>query len=171
MFTIVKFFWQMCLLQRSPSQLPSSTFSTSLIFFVYLLISLTVVSTIRPQHSGLIIVSDVAIGIIVQALVTYLLLQYKNLTTRFKATWSSLLGTNALMLLVLLPVSGILMTSESERLLLFADSLTWVCLGWWLAIAGYIYHKAVHISVIQGSVLAFLTELLAAVIAFNLVPR
>ena len=70
-----------------------------------------------------------------------------------------------------LPVNGIMMTFDNEMILLFADSLTWVCLGWWLAIAGYIYHKAVHISVIQGSVIAFLIELIAAIIVFSLFPR
>lgn len=171
MISILGFFWQLCLLRRSPGQLPSSGFATGLIFVVYLVIALTVVSLIRPQQSFTLVASDIAIGVAVQAGVTFALLQYKGLVNRFRATWSSLLGTNAIMLLVLLPVNAIMMNAENEMLLLFADSLTWVCLGWWLAIAGYIYHKAVYISVIQGSVIAFLIELIAAIIAFSLFPR
>lgn len=117
-----------------------------------------------------VVATDVTVGVLTQAGITYLLLYYKGLSNRFRATWASLLGANAIMLLVLLPVNG-LMTVDHSALKLFADSLTWVCLGWWLAIAGYIYHKAVNISVIQGSVIAFVTELVAAIVAFNLVGQ
>ena len=79
------------------------------------------------------------------------------------------MGTNAFMLLVLLPIHGILMNAEHDMLLVFADSLTWICLGWWLAIAGYIYHKAVDVSVLQGSCIAFLVELMGVIGAVNLV--
>lgn len=171
MTSILSFFWQLCLLRSSPAQLPASNFATGIVFVIYVCIALTVISLIRPDQSFTIIASDIAIGMLVQVLVTLMLLSYKGFVTRFRATWSALMGTNAVMLLVLLPVHGILMNAEQKTLLVFADSLTWICLGWWLAIAGYIYHKSVNISVIQGSVIAFLVEFLAAIIAFNLIPR
>ena len=170
MLKITQFFWQMCLLQRGPESLPSSNFVTGLVFSVYVLIALTVVSFTRPSHGIDTIIGTISIGIGLQALVTFMLLQFKGLVQRFRATFSALLGTNAIMLLVLPPFNYILLTGSSDSLVLFADSATWVCLGWWLAIAGHIYHRSVEVSILQGSAIAFLVELLGVVIAFTIFP-
>lgn len=169
MLHIVHFFWQLCLLRSSPAQLPTSRFATWIIFTLYVTIALTIVMLTRPNLTGFAVLATVAIGVGVQAGVTYALLQYKGLIYRFSKTWSALLGANAVMLIVLLPFNFILLNSESAALLAFADSATWVCLGWWLAIAGYVYHKAVDISVLQGSCIAFLIELLGVIASANLV--
>lgn len=170
MLQIVHFFWQLCLLRSSPAQLPASWFATLMVFAIYLVVALTIVTLTRPNLTGFAVFANVAIGVAVQAGVTYALLQYKGQSYRFPNTWSALLGANAVMLIVLLPFSFILLKSENATLLAFADSVTWVCLGWWLAIAGYIYHKAVGISVLQGSCIAFLIELVGVIAAVNLVP-
>lgn len=171
MLQIVNFFWQLCLLRQSPEGLPSSRFSTGAIFIAYLAIALGVVALTRPDQPLLTVTGTITIGISLQAGVTLLLLQFKGYSHRFNATWSALLGTNAIMLLVLLPFNFIILNSESESILMFADSATWVCLGWWLAIAGYIYHKSMEVSILQGSVIAFLIEFIGVIIAFNLFPR
>ena len=169
MLKITQYFWQMCLLQRGPESLPSSNFVTGLVFIVYVLIALIVVSFTRPSQGIDTIIGTISIGIGLQALVTFMLLQFKGLVQRFRATFAALLGTNAI-LLVLLPFNYILLTSSSDSLKLFADSATWVCLGWWLAIAGHIYHRSVEVSILQGSAIAFLVELLGVVIAFTIFP-
>ena len=168
---IVLFFWQLCLLRADPERLPSSTFATAAVFTTYLVIAIGVVVLTRPDQSAGALLGTIAVGVLLQAGVTYLLLQFKGMTSRFRATWSALLGTNAIMLLVLLPFNFILLHVEVDALRMFADSATWICLGWWLAIAGYIYHRAVAISVLQGSAIAFLIELTGVIIAFNLFPR
>jgi hypothetical protein len=171
MLQIAKFFWQMCLLRNGPQNLPSSNFVTGFTFFVYLVTAFTIVNFIRPSQTLTTITGTIAIGISLQALVTYLLLQFKNLTARFRATWSALLGTNTIMLLVLLPFNFIILKTDNEQLQIFANSATLVCLGWWLAIAGYIYHKSAGISILQGSVIAFMIEILGVIIAYNLFPE
>ena len=169
MLRIVNFFWQLCLLRSSPAQLPPSWFVTASVFAIYLIIALTTVALTRPDLTGTATVAIVAIGIAVQASVTCALLQFKGYASRFSATWSALLGANAVMLIILLPFHVILLQSENSTLTTFADSAIWVCLGWWLAIAGHIYHKAVDISVLQGSCIAFLIELVGLVTAVNLI--
>jgi len=171
MLKIVNFFWQICLLRQSPEGLPSSGFSTGAIFVAYLVIALGVVLLTRPDQSLSIATATIAIGISLQAGVTFLLLQFKGYRHRFNATWSALLGANAIMLLILLPFNLIILNSDNSTILMFVDSATWVCLGWWLAIAGYIYHKSVEVSIFQGSVIAFLIEFIGVIIAFNLFPR
>lgn len=170
MLTISNFFWQMCLLRKSPADLPSSNFVTAFTFIVYLAIAFCAVTLTRPSQSLLRIAVTISVGIALQVLVTWGLLHFKGLRHRFRATWTALLGTNAIMLLVLLPFNMIVLNAENDSLRLFADSATWVCIGWWLAIAGNIYHKASKISIIQGSAIAFLVELVGIIIAFNLFP-
>ncbi len=167
---ITGYFWQMCLLRQGPEALPSSNFTIAIILAVYLPIALTVSILARPEETLGISIVSVAIGILVQALMTFLLIRFKGLQSRFRATWSALLGTNAVMLLVLLPISLVIVNSENGTLRIFADSAWWVCFGWWLAIAGHIYHRAVNISILQGSAIAFLSELLAVFITLNLFP-
>ena len=171
MLQIVNFFWQLCLLRQSPEGLPSSRFSTGAIFLTYLGIALGIVVLTRPEQPLFTVTGTIAIGLSLQAGVTFLLLQFKGYCHRFNATWSALLGANAIMLLILLPFNFIILNSDNNGMLMFADSATWVCLGWWLAIAGYIYHKSVGVSVFQGSVIAFLIELMSVIIAFNLFQR
>ena len=171
MLQIVHFFWQLCLLRQSPERLPSSNFATGVIFLIYLAIALSVIVLTRPDQSLTTTGATLAIGISLQASVTFLLLHFKGFGYRFNATWSALLGANAIMLLVLLPFNFIILNTSNNSILLFVDSATWVCLGWWLAIAGYIYHKSVEISILQGSVIAFLIEFIGVIIAFNLFPR
>ena len=171
MLQIVNFFWQLCLLRQSPEGLPSSRFSTGAVLLAYLGIALGVVVLTRPEQSLATVTGTIAIGVSLQAGVTFLLLQFKGYRHRFNATWSALLGANTIMLLILLPFNFIILNSDNNSILMFADSATWVCLGWWLAIAGYIYHKSVEVSILQGSVIAFLIEFIGVIIAFNLFPR
>ena len=171
MLQIASYFWQMCLLRAGPERLPSSNFVMGLTFAAYLMTSLTVVVLIRPTEPLGALAGTVAIGVFYQAGVTFLLLAFKGVPSRFRPTWSALLGTNTLMILILLPFNMIILKTESDALRGLADSATWICLGWWFAIAGYIYHKSVEISILQGSAIAFLIELLGVMSAFYLFPR
>ena len=171
MLQIVHFFWQICLLRKSPEELPSSRFSTGLVFFVYLLIALCSVAFTRPENSITTVIGTIFIGVGFQAGVTFLLLEFKGYRNRFYATWSALLGTNALILIILLPFNLIILNSENNLILVFADSATWICLGWWLTIAGSIYHKSIEVSVFQGAVIAFLIEIISVILVFNFFPR
>jgi hypothetical protein len=171
MLQIVSFFWQMCLLRQNPENLPSNRFNVGLILFLYVIIALVTVALTRPTHSPLNIVGIVFIGISIQAALTWSVLAFKQLTQRFTATWASLLGTNSFMLVILVPVNLLLLNTENQSLILMADSISWVCLGWWLAIAGHIYHKAIKVSLLQGSAIAFLTELLSVMVTVTLFPQ
>jgi hypothetical protein len=168
---IVSFFWQMCLLRQNPENLPSNRFNVGLILFFYVVIALIAVALTRSTHSPLNIVGIVFIGVSIQATLTWSVLAFKKLTQRFTATWASLLGTNSFMLVILVPVNLLLLNTENQSLILLADSISWICLGWWLAIAGHIYHKAVNISLLQGSAIAFLTELLSVMATITLFPQ
>ena len=169
--SIAGYFWQMCLLRAGPEALPSSNFVTCFVLALYLPAAMVVSSLTRPGETVDVTLIVVVTGVITQALITYALTSFKGYRVRFKATWAALMGTNAFMLIVLLPFSLIIVNAEDQMVKLFADSAWWICFGWWLAIAGHIYHRAINISLIQGSIIAFLTEMLSVIITLSIVPR
>ncbi len=167
---ILLYFWQLCLLKQSPDQLPRGNFVLAFVIVTYLIIALIAVTLSRPSYGSFEILGSVTIGMLLQALVTFLLLTFKRVEARFNTTYAALLGANALMLIILIPVNLLLLNVENTSLILLADSVSWVCLGWWLAIAGFIYHKATDISLLQGSAIAFVSELLGVMLAITLFP-
>jgi hypothetical protein len=71
------------------------------------------------------------------------------------------------MTLILLPVNLILLKSELEWLRAVADSLTWIWLAWWLLIGGNILAKVARLSLAQGAILIFVTELLSTLASLH----
>ena len=165
MFQILTFFWRLCLLKEVPSKIPNSIFAALITFGIYLIIAFTILLNTRPEQSVLKIFSSSVIGITIQLSLTYLLLKFKNREYTYIPAVCSLLGTNAIMLLILLPFNLTLLYAQNSNLLVIANSFSLVCLGWWLAIAGFIYHKSADVSMIQGSCLALLIEIMSVLTA------
>ena len=106
-------------------------------------------------------------GITIQMLLLYGILLFKNVRQHFSQAMSALLGTSALMTIILLPVNLILLRSDIEWLRLAADSMTWIWLAWWLLIGGNILAKVARLSLGQGAILIFLTELLSTLASLH----
>ncbi len=167
---ILFYFWQLCLLRESPEKLPTSQFALGLVLLVYLSIASIAVTLNRPEQTLMGILGSVLVSLGVQITITWGLLVFKKFSRRFSATFVALLGTNTIILLILMPVNLILLQDDNTSLTNFANAISWVCLGWWLAIVGYIYHKSVNISILQGSAIAFVTELLGVIATLTLFP-
>ena len=171
MLSITIYFWRMCLLRESPQTLPSSNFVTGFVLALYLPVAMVVSSLARPKETIDVTMIVVATSVLMQAFITVALTSFKGHPERFRITWTALLGTNTFMLLMLLPFSLIIVNVETQTIKLFADSAWWICFGWWLAIAGHIYHRTINISLLQGSAIAFLTEMLSVFVTLSIVPR
>ncbi len=165
MFQILTFFWRLCLLKEVPSKIPNSIFAALITFGIYLIIAFTILLNTRPEQSVLKIFSSSIIGITIQLSLTYLLLKFKNREYTYIPAVCSLLGTNAIMLLLLFPLNLTLLYAQNSNLLVIANSFSLVCLGWWLAIAGFIYHKSADVSMVQGTCLALLIEIMSVLTA------
>ena len=165
MLQIISFFWRLCLLKEAPSKVPNSTFAALATFTIYLIIAFAILLNTRPEQSFLKIFSSTIIGITIQLSLTYALLKFKNREYTYIPAVCSLLGTNAIILLILFPFNLTLLYAENSNLLTLANSFSLVCLGWWLAIAGFIYHKSADVSMVQGSCLALLIEIISVLTA------
>lgn len=168
---IVIYFWQMCLLRSGPQKLPRSFTILAFIFVVYFLIAALTIGLTRPRQGIFSILGGALLGIMMEGGILWLLLLYKNVTWRFTATMSALLGTNAIILLILLPMNLILINAEAESTIVFLTEIaSLLCLGWWLAIAGSILHHAINISILQGAAIVFVMELVTVVATRSIFP-
>ena len=135
---------------------------------VYALVALTAGLVNYPGRTVSQVVLVLVTGITIQMLLLlYCVLLFKNVRQHFSQAMSALLGTSALMTIILLPVNLILLRSDIEWLRLAADSMTWIWLAWWLLIGGNILAKVARLSLGQGAILIFLTELLSTLASLH----
>ncbi len=160
MTLILNYCWQMCLLRIGPDRLPAHPFTLGLFLGVYLATALLIQWLALPNSTLLRILGMVFAGILIQAALTYSLLLFMSFAHRFIATYSAILGTNAIILIVQLPLILLLQSSDDQALLQSVTFISWLCAGWWLAIAGNIYRRATNISLIQGAAFALAIEAL-----------
>ena len=170
MQAILKFYWQMGLLRVGPDRLPALRSTLGVIVVACLVIELVEASFAQPDREFTTITIVVIMTMCIQAAVTFLLLLFFNYRHRYIATLSAIFGAYALLSIILLPFIMLMQNGENRSMLVLAQTVYWICLGWRLTIAGHIYHRAVNISLLQGAALAFITELLSAYIVFSFFP-
>ena len=164
---IVMYFWQLCLLRASPERIPANISILATIFVIYAFFSLvTMLITLDTSIMGMIATVLVSVG--VQAGLLYLLLLFKRLQGRFIATLAALLGTTAIILLLMLPANVMFVNVDTPTMRLIAGGLFLFTFIWRLAISGAILSKAARISILQGAAIMFGMELIELSISRNL---
>jgi hypothetical protein len=167
---LLVYFWRMCLLRTSPENAPVAGSFIAFVLLAYLLSSTSLLFIAGSGGRVLQTISVVVLGIIVQLTCTWLVLAFKNFTQRFRATIASLLGTNTILVVFLIPLNFLLMATDQQLVIIIVEFLYWVFFFWWIAIAGYILHKATNISLLQGSTLAFTIEIISILVTSVLLP-
>jgi len=167
---LVYFFWQMCLMRAGPDRAPTATVFIVLIVTFYLFISTLSVFISRTDTGLIIAVMIVITGLLVETCCVWLLLAFKKVTYRFRATLVALLGTSSILIIFLVPLNLLVLSTDNESARFFANTTYWLIFGWWLAIAGFIYNRAINVSIIQGSALALLIEVLSVIASSPMQP-
>ena len=170
MLRIALYFWQMCLLRAGPEKVPASLPVMSLVLAAYLLIAFISANITRPAASSGALLGSLLIGVVVECTLVYGILRFKKFSPRAIPTLISLFGTNAIILLLLLALNLVLVYPEIKLLGMLAESAFWLIFFWWMAIVGYILHKAMNISVFLGVAIAFTLELLTNLASQALFP-
>jgi hypothetical protein len=160
MLKIASYFWQMCLLRVGPEKVPASLPVMSMVLAAYLLVAFISVNITRPTVGFGALLGSLLIGVAVECVLVYGILSFKKFSARVIPTLTSLFGTNAIILLLLMIINLVLVYPEIELLGMIAESAFWMIFFWWMAIVGYIFHKAMNISVFLGIAMAFTLELL-----------
>jgi hypothetical protein len=170
MLKIAFYFWQMCLLRVGPEKVPANLPIVSMALGIYLGIAFVSINITRPSLTLGALAGSLLIGVLVEVVMVYGILYFKKCADRAIPTLTSLFGTNSIILLFLMVINLLLMKSDIPLLEMLAESAFWVIFFWWMAIVGFIFHRAMDISIFQGVAIAFTLELLTNIASQTLFP-
>ena len=170
MLSILSYFWQICLLKRGAESIPPRLPILLVIFLIYVLVNTIGGSIARPSQGAGLVLEMIIIEVLVSGLVTLLLLYYKSVPNRFISTCAALLGAGSFIGFIQIPFTLLRQHSDIELLIFFSESVWLVCLVWWLAIVGNLYHRSSQVSMLQGSAIAFVNMILIAIVILVVLP-
>jgi len=147
----LKHYLLMCLLLSSPDRLPYNPYPIALTGFVYFLLGLLLVDA---QHSYPQICMQILLEMGMLGMISWFILQRKNLLQRFRQTFSALLGINVIITSVAIPTGRLIEANSTaeDSLLLYS---TLMFLIWNLAVLSLIFKRSFDVSTHLSSVMSF----------------
>jgi len=167
---ILSFFWRICLFRAGPETIPKSVPITVALLTVNLLLASIYVFVTRAYLAIYEMFAVLIIGLFIETAILYAVLAFKAVTERFLSTLCALLGSNSIFLALLLPMQIMVVKLEDGLFSDFLVTLSIFASIWWLIIVGFILHRATSISILQGTALAFIIELLVALTTTSIFP-
>ena len=171
MNALLQLFWNLCLLRVGPERVPTLGSFVILVvganFLVSTLVGLTGPFSDRPGAALALPVMHAAI----LGAGTWLVLLAKGLQARFTATFTALLGADALITLLSWPVAVLLVPRAEPTTLDFVlAAIQFVLFFWWIAVAGFVFARALEIGRGQGVAVAAFVVLTTLMINASLFP-
>ena len=171
MNAVLQLFWQLCLFRIGPDRVP--TFGTFVLVVAFANIAISVLAGVvgpLAERPGAAIALPVLHAAVIGAS-TWLVLLAKGLQQRFTATFVALLGTDALITCLSLPLSAFLRPSDAPDLLdVFASLLQLGLFFWWIAVAGHVFARALEIARGQGVAVASFVMLTSLMFNYSIIP-
>lgn len=171
MNAFLQLFWQLCLFRIGPERVP--TFSTFVLVVACANIAVSALAGLvgpfaeRPSAAFALPVMHAA----VIGASTWLVLLAKGLQQRFTATFLALLGTDALITGLSLPLSAALRPSDAPNLIdLLASVAQLGLLVWWITVAGHVFARALEIARGQGIAVASFVTLTSLMFNYSVIP-
>ncbi len=155
MFKLLKIFFDIALLRKSPKDIPSSLFLQYLVVAIYLFVSFLMLFMSEPRTQALL--GDI-ISLIFIALFCKLTLFWGKKPARYRQTFIALLGVDTLISFCAFPALATLSTPmpENSSFFLFAILISIIFILWhWLA-AGHIFSHALSEPFVFGLGVALL---------------
>lgn len=150
MKVVLQMFWRMCLMRQSPEFVPTHNWFVVSVILANLLCSLLVALILDTQTSTLQIMTRLVVAQATNAALLWLALYLREFPDRFSATLTALFGCD----LILTAVFG----AVAPMVLRFAEqAITVLSLGflvWSVAVAGFILHRALSVSLSIGIMVA-----------------
>lgn len=170
MFVILKYFWQMCLLRAGPDKIPAQPRLLAAALVSYVVAQILVALLTRNENSFELALRIIPVEIIMLGLVTYLLLLFLKLQSRFLPTYTAIIGCDIVIVAIQLPLLLIMQNTEMPTLILFLNAAWFVCFCWLLVIIGHIYHRAANVSIVQGGAIAVVAFALTLTTIYSFIP-
>ncbi len=170
---ILMLFWNLCLLRTGPEHVPTAGFFVGLVVAVNLIVSTLVAlsAPVEPTFMQALSIPVVAAAVLAGA--SWLVLRANELTHRFTATFTALIGVDAIITAISWPMLVLTRpTMEAPSTL-----LDWVLiLGqlalvfWWVTVAGFIFARALSARLPQGIAIAVFVTLASLMVTGAVVP-
>lgn len=170
---ILMLFWNLCLLRTGPEHMPTQGFFVALVVATNLLVSATVALSAPVEPSLLQAVSIPVVAAAVLATATWIVLRMKQVTNRFPATFTALMGADAILTALSWPLLLLASPSPDGP----AGGLDWLLIlaqlalvFWWVTIAGFVFARALSVNQAQGVAVAVFVILTSLMVTAAVVP-
>ena len=167
MVSLVTLFWNICILRAGPESVPARAWFAAVLLIVniaVLLLDQSVLTEPSPEAVQLTVWRALGLNVLYFAAVaafTRAALHFRDVSERFVATFTAMLGTH-LLIAVLIAVVG--------QLSKLVGLPPWILVGvlniWSVIVWGFIYHRAFNTTLLVGIPVAFLIAMLANIAAF-----
>ena len=171
MTAVLQLFWQLCLFRLGPERVPTLGAFVTFVVCANLLVS-TVVGLSGPftDRLGAAITLPV-LHAAVLASGTWLVLLAKGLQARFTATFTALMGADAMLTILSLPLALLLSPTPEPALLDVVLAAGQIAIFfWWIAVAGFVFARALEIPRSQGVAVAAFVVLSSLIVNASLFP-
>lgn len=170
MKAVFELFWNLCLLRVGPERMPTVGLFVATVVIVDLAISALVALSSPFASDPLVAISTPVIAAAVLASGTWLVLQIKGVPERFTATFTALMGADAIITAFGWPVVLLMQPGGSggglQAMLVLAQ---FALLFWWITVSGFVFARALAVSRAQGvaiAVFVVMATLLVSAAAF-----
>jgi len=155
MYQLFHLYFDICLLRKGPQAVPESPFLLLVTLLFNLTISL-IAGTITDTFSNALAQALLGFGIMIAF--TAIVLSIRGHIKRLSQTITAMLGTEALITIVLIPMSMVIIGMDTESVSRFLkDALTilWLMVVvWYLLVMAHILRHALSMNLFQGVLLS-----------------
>ena len=162
MQALIHFFLELCLLRKGPQDLPGSAALVQALALVYLAVGVIVGVASEQGLWSALAQTLVDLGLLLGLL--YLGLQWKGRSARFLQAGAALLGSGALLSLLVLVPLGMAPSGEDAELRGLGALLFMALLAWSILVTGHILRHTLDLTLVQGALIAVAYNLLAYVL-------
>ena len=159
MRSLLLVFANLCLLRRGPERVPAHAWFVIGIVLADLLFSF-VVSVRLSDKSALFVATSVTDSMATTAVITWLLLQWRNLPLRFPATIAAIFGCD----LIFTALVAVVELSNTPSFATAANALEYVLAVWAIAVNAFILHRAIGVRLIWCVAIAIVMAFFAVAI-------
>lgn len=162
MQALIHLFIELCLLRKGPQDLPGSTALVQALALVYLAVGVVVGLATGQGLWAALAQTLVDLGLLLGLL--HLGLQWMGRSARFLQAGAALLGSGAILSLLVLVPLGMAPSGEDAELSDLGALLFMALLAWSILVTGHILRHTLDLTLVQGALIAVAYNLLAYVL-------
>lgn len=170
MRALLALFWSVCRLQRGPEDVPYSIGLLLLVLTLDVFLGIAGDAFADPGRLHAVALVTV-LGAAADAAILWGLLRFKRLGARFVQSLTTLYGIDLLLGLLTLPVTLAGLLLAASHWLVAVVFVQMLLVGWNLGLRGFVYHRTLAISLLQGNMLSLTLFFLNVFVSVQLFPE